>query len=219
MTCQDFEVAIERRRHGALGEGERAALELHLSGCESCRAFDETVRRTEATMTAMSEAALSAADWAKVERGIRAHLARLVDGFLAIVLAAAVQVALAAWRGAAGRVLTVVATLTPIALAYGLLSAYAGRRLARLERGEEMFRAQLKLARGRTKVLGVLRLVTAALAVLFAWQALGAGREPRVQVVLGVDAAILAVIAVAVQLVALPRARRERAELEGMERR
>jgi drug/metabolite transporter (DMT)-like permease len=219
MTCDDFEVAIEKRRHGALGEPERTALERHLATCASCRAFDETVRRTEATMTAMSEAALSAADWAKVERGVRAHLARLVEGFLAMVLVAGVQVVLAAWRGAGGRAMTVVAAVTPIALAYGLLSAYAGRRLARLERGEEMFRVQLQLSRGRTRVLGVLRLVAGALAVLFAWQALEAGREPRVQVVLGVDAAILAAIAVAVQLVSLPRARRERAELEGMERR
>jgi hypothetical protein len=62
------------------------------------------------------------------------------------------------------------------------------------------------------------RFLFGAVALLMAWAALGAADAPRVRVVLGIEAAILAALVAAVQLVFLPRVRREQAELDGLER-
>jgi hypothetical protein len=39
-TCEEFEIAIEMRRRGALDEARRAELAAHLATCESCRRFE-----------------------------------------------------------------------------------------------------------------------------------------------------------------------------------
>jgi hypothetical protein len=36
-ACDEFEVAVEMRRHGALGAPEAARLEEHLRACAACR--------------------------------------------------------------------------------------------------------------------------------------------------------------------------------------
>ena len=69
--CEDFEIAIEKRLHGALGDPERRPLEEHLAHCERCRAYEAAARGAEAGMGAEAKAAIAEVDWGRVERGIR----------------------------------------------------------------------------------------------------------------------------------------------------
>ncbi len=218
MACEEFEVAIEKRRHGALEEPERAVLERHLSGCASCRAFDETVRRTEGAMASITESAVGAVDWTKVERGIRAGLSRVVFGFVALLLAAGISAALAAWAAparAAHRAITVLLALAPVALLYGAVALVAARRLVRLDRGGEMLRTYERMLRGRVRVLAVLRFAAAGVAAVAIWSALDLAAGDRARVVLGIEAAVLIGVTAWVQLYRLPRLRRELSELDG----
>ena len=73
--CEDFQVAIEMRLHGALGDAGRAPLEEHLATCERCRAYEAAARGAEAIMEAQARDAVSRVDWEKVERGIRGGVA------------------------------------------------------------------------------------------------------------------------------------------------
>jgi predicted anti-sigma-YlaC factor YlaD len=50
--CDEFEVHIEKRLHGALGETEQERLEAHLVGCEACQAYLGAARGAEAGMRA-----------------------------------------------------------------------------------------------------------------------------------------------------------------------
>ena len=51
-SCDDFEVAIEKRRHGALEADETTKLEVHLASCLSCRTYEQRGTEMEATMKA-----------------------------------------------------------------------------------------------------------------------------------------------------------------------
>src|SRR5512138_1511470 len=84
-TCEEHEIAIEKRRHGALAAADTAALDAHLASCAACRAFEATSRRTEDAMAAMASEALGEVDWARVERGVRSSMARLVTAFAVMV--------------------------------------------------------------------------------------------------------------------------------------
>src|SRR5690606_8612495 len=43
-TCEDHQLALEMRRHGALEAAEIPALETHLASCPECRAFEAQAR-------------------------------------------------------------------------------------------------------------------------------------------------------------------------------
>src|SRR5512136_843647 len=61
--CEEFQVAIEMRLHGALGEAGRAPLEEHLARCERCRAYEAAARGTEAVMAEEASEAVARVDW------------------------------------------------------------------------------------------------------------------------------------------------------------
>jgi len=63
QTCQDFEIAIEMRLHGALERASEEPLRAHLAGCASCRAFETLATNTEATMTTAAAHELATMDW------------------------------------------------------------------------------------------------------------------------------------------------------------
>jgi anti-sigma factor RsiW len=79
MTCDDFQIAIERRLHGDLGEAEAAPLDRHLSSCEACRAYQAQAREVEATMSATAEAILRDVSWDRVREGLRRYRRRVLS--------------------------------------------------------------------------------------------------------------------------------------------
>jgi len=69
-TCQEFQIAAERRLHGNLGEAEAAELEEHLSACAACHAYRDAARGAEDAMQRNAEAVLQQTDWGQLERRI-----------------------------------------------------------------------------------------------------------------------------------------------------
>lgn len=71
LTCEETEVALERRLHGALHPEEEPALAAHLSGCPACRAYERTGRDAEVAMRAVAAEAVRGMDWERVRAGVR----------------------------------------------------------------------------------------------------------------------------------------------------
>jgi uncharacterized membrane protein len=146
--CEDFEVDIERRLHGALGEDERASLDEHLDGCPSCRAYQGAVRQAEAVMNVRASAAVTEVDWARVERGIR-------GGVYASVRMLGAAVVMAAYMGGMvwlstppamreARLARTLPAMGILVVLVAFVAAYSARRLVALvDRGEmlETYRA------------------------------------------------------------------------------
>ena len=68
--CENFEIAIEERRLGALGAEAAAQLEEHLASCASCQNFADFVRDSEKSMQA-NDATMKEADWAAIKKTLR----------------------------------------------------------------------------------------------------------------------------------------------------
>jgi anti-sigma factor RsiW len=91
-TCHDFEVAIERRLHGALDLDAAVRLAHHLSSCDACRAFEVQSRELEQAMRTHATNAISDVDWSKLgpnlERWKKQMLAGAWKGLAAVMVAA-----------------------------------------------------------------------------------------------------------------------------------
>lgn len=92
MSCDEFEVQIEMRLHGALPVAD--ALEAHLATCASCRAFEDLAKRTEQTMTATVTEEAQQIDWKNLRDGIAKRMERdammRLGAFVAVFAAQAV---------------------------------------------------------------------------------------------------------------------------------
>jgi hypothetical protein len=139
--CDDFEIAIEKEMHGALGEAERPGLDAHLAGCERCRAYGAAARGAEASMARAAGAAAAEVDWDGVERAIRGGVLAWVR-ILASVAFLAAWVAGMVWLSTpapfrAGRLLRTMPSMAMLAVLVAFVAAYSGRRLTALaDRGE-----------------------------------------------------------------------------------
>jgi hypothetical protein len=139
--CQGFEIAVEKRLHGALAEPERAALDEHLAGCERCPAYQAAARGAEAGMRAEASAAVAELAWERVERGIRRSV-RAWPRWLAGAVLAGAWVALVAWLSAppelrSGRMLRALPAVAIVVVLVALVAGYSARRLAaRVDQGE-----------------------------------------------------------------------------------
>ncbi len=71
MTCEQAELSIGMRQHGALDAAGLSDLEAHLAGCASCRRFEDTTRRLETDMQSQTMDELSRIDWTRVETRMR----------------------------------------------------------------------------------------------------------------------------------------------------
>ncbi len=91
-SCDDFEVAIEQRLHGALDPESAGRLAQHLSSCEACRAFEAQSRELEQAMRTHAVNAIGDVDWSKVGRNVerwkRQMLAGVWKGLAAVIVAA-----------------------------------------------------------------------------------------------------------------------------------
>jgi len=216
--CEDFEIAIEKRLHGALGEPERAPLEEHLVHCQRCRAYEAAARGAEAGMSQRARAAVAEVDWARVERGIRGGVHASLRMLAGAVLAGA-WVALVAWLSAppelrSGRMLRVLPAMGIVVVLVALVAGYSARRLvAMVDRGEmldtyrQMVGANLQWARRMQWAL-------AALLAFFLYKAItGQAATYDPQVYYGGLSLPLAGQWVFLRHVKVPRAQREARDL------
>jgi anti-sigma factor RsiW len=216
--CDQFEIEMEKRRQGALGDAESRALEAHLSTCERCRAYEATARRTEAVMRSEAEAVAGVIDWGRVERAIQAWRRRstVVPGTWVVL---GVLLAAQAWRhfGERGPAehASLVAGLFLTALGVRLVvDLIRRRRVAAMARGPMLLDLLRTDLRERRRAIGLSLVLFPALTAFFAWQALvesDVGRRP----LLGVAAIICVATWLAVWFVKRPRLAREQAALEG----
>ncbi len=68
--CETFEVELGMRQHGALEPARVAALEAHLAGCASCRAFAAATGGQAASLRAAAEDESGRVDWDRVQEGV-----------------------------------------------------------------------------------------------------------------------------------------------------
>lgn len=91
-SCDDFEVAIEQRLHGALDPDPAGRLAQHLSSCDACRAFEAAARELEQAMRTQAADAIRDVDWSElgrnVERWRKQMLAGVWKGLAAVIVAA-----------------------------------------------------------------------------------------------------------------------------------
>jgi Putative zinc-finger len=66
----EFETAIEQRRHGALDPEGAARLDEHLASCSECGAFATLTTQTEDAMRQQAAAALEGIDWSWIETAV-----------------------------------------------------------------------------------------------------------------------------------------------------
>jgi hypothetical protein len=141
--CEAFEIAVEKRLHGAPGGPEGASLEEHLAGCDRCRAYQAAARGAEAAMGAEASAAAADVDWERVERKIRGSV-RAWPRWLAGAVLAGAWMALFAWLSAPpamsqGRTLRSLPAIAILVVLVGLVAGYSSRRLlALVDQGETL---------------------------------------------------------------------------------
>jgi uncharacterized membrane protein len=139
--CEEFQVDIEMRLHGALGDAGRAPLEEHLATCAHCRAYEASARGAEAGMTAQAREAGAQVDWDRVERGIRGGVFASLR-MLAAAVGAAAWLAGLVWLSTppglrAGRLERTIPAMVVVVVLVAFVAAYSGRRLmALVDRGE-----------------------------------------------------------------------------------
>ena len=216
--CQDFEIAVEKRLHGALGEPEQAPLEEHLARCERCRSYQDAARGAEAGMRSEASAAAAGMDWERVERGIRGGVpASLRDGAGAVL--AGSWVAAAAWLSAPPelrpeRMIRVLPTAAIVVVLVALVARYSGRRLVALVDRGEMLGTYRQVVAENLQWARRMQWAIAALLAFFLYRALtgqSATYDPLVY--FGGLSLPLAGLWVFLRHVAVPRAEREARDL------
>ncbi|BDG02507.1 hypothetical protein [Anaeromyxobacter oryzae] len=219
--CESFEIAIEMARHGALGEPERTALGRHLSGCASCRAFEESSRRAEGVMSELTGEALRQVDWDRVERGIRRRMAenvvRMAVGAVVCVAVMGVLVLLDPEGQRLASASAVAPAIAGIFLAVMGLVGWNAWRTARLPTRGEVLAYQRRITARSLAILSRTRWLVLAVAALEAVRALEGPDLPHTVIRLYV-AVILAAIFGYATWFRLPRLRRELADLGPAER-
>lgn len=139
--CEEFQIAIEMRLHGALGDAGRAPLDEHLATCERCRAYEAAARGAEAIMEAQARDAVAEVDWGRVERGIRGGVAAAVR-MLATAVVVTAWMAGMVWLSTPAplrgeRLLRTLPSMGLMLVLVAFVSAYSARRLTALaDRGE-----------------------------------------------------------------------------------
>jgi hypothetical protein len=219
--CESFEIAIEMARHGALEEPERTALERHLSGCVSCRAFEESSRRAEGVMSELTGEALRQVDWAEVERGIRRRMAdnvlRMAVGAVAAVAVMGVLVLLQPEGQRLASIAAVAPAMAGIFLAVMALVGWNAWRTARLPTRGEVLAYQRRITARTLAILSRTRWLVLTVAVLEVVRAFEGPDLRTTGIRLYVSATLAAIFAYATW-VRLPRLRRELADLRPADR-
>jgi len=214
--CEEFEIHIERRAHGALDAEQAPVLEAHLASCERCRAFDRLVRQVGTELRLRAEDAAKEVPWPAVEHRLqeqRQGLERAIWLVPAALLAtAAATLALGLPPIGAG-IMAAVALLTTAA-------AWRIRRQWQTELGRTLPNREGILAFFRRQIDADLRaarwggLALACLAVVqFAGIEVMGRPSPVDQLGVALGSAVLLVTGLLLIARVAPRLRRERSEL------
>jgi hypothetical protein len=218
--CDQFEIAIEQRLHGALGPAEGAALAEHLSTCERCRAFEATARRTEAIMRGSADEAARSVDFEAVRAVVERWRRRTRLAGFALLLpftAALAGLVMAVRRGRPEEEVLllggVVAGVAAVAAVTALVQARRAARASRLEEVVPLLRRQL------ARRVRVVRLALLVLPLQVAWLvARAAERSGRGAILMASLAALVGAAWLALLVWKRPQLRRDRALLEGVDR-
>ena len=216
--CEDFEIAIEKGLHGALGEPERAPLEEHLAHCQRCRAYEAAARGAEAGMSQRARAAVAEVDWARVERGVRRGVYASVRMLGAAVVTAAYMAGMV-WLSTApalreARLLRTLPAMVVLIVLVAFVAAYSARRLAALADHQEMLETYRALVLANFQWARRMQWATAAIVALLLYEALigrAATFDPAVYY--GGLALPMAAAWFYLRTVKLPRAEREARDL------
>lgn len=215
-SCEEHQIDLDRRAHGALDDAEGAALDAHVAECDACRGYAALARDVDAGLRAASDGAARVARWERIEARLEARARRMRRARWLVPTALLGAAAFAHAIGLPLRAALVMAAgaLVVTALARRLSS----RWLAALERaslGEgglvAFSRAEVE-AELRAARRGSVALVALAAAQVGVVEGLGVRRELDRALVLG-GAALLVLTAVQLAFVEAPRLRREREEL------
>ena len=174
--CEDFQVAIEMRLHGALGDAGRATLEEHLATCERCRAYEAAARGAEAILEAQARDAVSRADWEKVERGIRGGVAASVR-MLATAVVVTAWMAGMVWLSTPApvrgdRLLRTLPSMGLMLVLVAFVSAYSARRLTALVDRAEMMETWRHMVFANLQWARRMQWATAAIVAFLLYKAL-----------------------------------------------
>jgi len=218
VGCEAFEIAVEKRLHGALEEPEGALLEEHLAGCERCRAYQALACGAEAAMRSEASAAAADVDWERVEREIRGRV-RAWPGWLAGALLAGAWMALFAWLSAPpamrpGRMLRALPSMAIVVVLVGLVAGYSSRRLVALVDRGEMLDTHRQMVAANLQWARRMKWALAALLAFFLYRALAgesASYDPLIY--FGGLSLPLAGLWVYLRHVTVPRAEREARDL------
>jgi hypothetical protein len=174
--CDEFEVHIEKRLHGALGDADRSRLEEHLVGCEACRAYLGAARGAEAGMRARAGAAASSVDWSRVERGIRGGVHASVR-MLATAVVTTAYLAGMVWLSTTpsmreARLLRTLPAMGILVVLVAFVAAYSARRLVALADRDEMLETYRVLVAANLQWARRMQWAVAAIVALLLYKAL-----------------------------------------------
>ncbi len=216
--CEGFEIAIERRLHGALGGAEATALDAHLAGCARCRAYQASARSAEAVMAGEAREAIAQVDWARVERGIRGGVYASLRMLVGAVVTAA-WVAGMVWLSTppamrADRMMRTLPAMVVVVVLVAFVAAYSARRLVALADRQEMFDTYRILVQANLQWARRMQWATAAIVAFLLYRALtGTAVTFDPAVYFGGLALPIAAAWLYLRRVKLPRAEREARDL------
>ncbi|CAN5344279.1 hypothetical protein BH11MYX1_BH11MYX1_36210 [soil metagenome] len=225
-THDDYEIAIEQRRHGALDSEGVARLDEHLASCSACAAFADVSHHTEDEMRQQAAAATTRVDWSKIERYLASrskqdrikHVQLVGFAVMIFVIMGVFALRARSWHHAVAPLvvgcffLLVLFTTAEILRRRSKRLATEVTTAARTKAGLlEFYRRQLD-----REIVAHRRAVPISIAICFLWTGpLLLGSPPLPTIVLDVGAAVALLVAVAWdRLVRLPRLRKERAALD-----
>jgi hypothetical protein len=210
----DFETAIEQRRHGALDPEGAARLDEHLASCLACGAFATLTTQTEDEMRQQAAAAIEGIDWSWIEKGVVEWRAKTRRSFwIGVISTLAVLPSLLYTASVFGYVASV-------GLAIGVAVSYRHDRRALVEShdAERSHGSLLQFYRGRVAREIVLRRRGLAFLFAFAIAIVAVAFTMRLSSSTRIFAIGLATMFVAggawSAFVTIPRLRRERAALD-----
>jgi uncharacterized membrane protein len=217
-SCEDHEIAIEKRLHGALGEPERAPLQDHLARCQRCQAYEAAAREAEAVMSERARAAVADVDWARVERGIRGGVYASVRMLGAAVVTAAYMAGMVWLSTTPGlreaRLLRTLPAMGVLVVLVAFVAAYSARRLVALADREEMLETYRALVLANVQWARRMQWATAAIVAFLLYKALtGTAATFDPAVYYGGLALPMAAGWLYLRRVKLPRAEREARDL------
>lgn len=214
-SCEDFEIALERRAHDDGLEPELASsLDAHLPGCERCRAYAATEALASGGLASLAEAARAGVDWEAMDRAIRArprqrHLAVLRA---ALIGGVCIAIAVAGLPQHSTQAVWILTATVPVVLVRVASVVRETRRIVALTAREDLLSAEREYVARRLRTLRFIRWVAlAVVAVLLASAAWGPTASARVAYV--AIAAIIAALWAHAWLVTIPSLARQAAEL------